>query len=582
MTGFSVSSGITLNDVLKGYTYDQDKLRSPRETVAWARERLAVLDRRILLKTMRIDSGRLGLPVFISLCGPDAVALTGTQKQMGKGFTPEQAEASALMELLERYSFFAYMKRPPAIRAARRDLGHPSLEPAQLFLSLHDETTDRVEGAAVLEALPLDWVWARNISAGRDELVPLDWFYLINEYNGPAAGNCLEEAVNQALAEVVERHVASVVDHGRLAPPTLDPASLPAGPARQAWEMFHRQGIVVHLKDFSLDTGIPTVAALAWDPATLGTSEIVFQAGTTTDPEKSVLRALTEVQQMACDFDKPTTYRGTLPKFQSLEEAAYLMEAPATLPLDRLPSLNRPNLKDEIEAQAAALGRIGMSVYAVNVTHPVLQVPAVYVIVPGAHFRARTVDGSVLFHAAKLAAEHPDEEASLAVLGELARLRPDDYSMQFFGGIALERAGRPEEALALFGRALDSRPSDIDRPAVLTHLGVCLKDLGRPGEALERLREAAELDGRQWEIRHLIGVCLFQLARYEEGVEAFMKAIEISPGSGIDYANMGSCFRRLGRLGEAGHMYRMALELDPSLDFARQGLALVAEAERQA
>ena len=67
-----------------------------------------------------------------------------------------------------------------------------------------------------------------------------------------------------------------------------------------------------------MDTGVSTVAALAWDPKTLGTSEIVFQAGTTTDPVKSILRALTEVQQMACDFDKPSNYRETLPKILHL------------------------------------------------------------------------------------------------------------------------------------------------------------------------------------------------------------------------------------------------------------------------
>ena len=222
-----MSSGIELTDVFKGYTLDQDKLCPPEETLSRVRAKLAGLSLKILQKTIRIDSGRLGIPVYISLCGPDAVALTGTGKQMGKGLTPVQAETSALMELVERFSFFSFIRSGERIRATRRELAArglgPLMDPARLFLSLHDERTDPELAGPILEGLPLSWVWARNLTEDRDELIPLDWFYLINEYNGPAAGNCLEEAINQALAEVVERHVASVVDHRRASTPTIDP-----------------------------------------------------------------------------------------------------------------------------------------------------------------------------------------------------------------------------------------------------------------------------------------------------------------------------------------------------------------------
>ena len=96
--------------------------------------------------------------------------------------------------------------------------------------------------------------------------------------------------------------------------------------ARELLEKFRQNGIMVHLRDFSLDTGIPTVAALAYDPSTFpADSEIVFAAGTTTDPTKSLIRALTEVAQLAGDFHRRTSYRPTLPKYETLEEAAYLM-----------------------------------------------------------------------------------------------------------------------------------------------------------------------------------------------------------------------------------------------------------------
>ncbi len=63
---------LTLTDAFKGYTYDQDKLLSPEATIRRVRERLAGLDLEILAETMRIDSGRLDIPVHISLLGADA------------------------------------------------------------------------------------------------------------------------------------------------------------------------------------------------------------------------------------------------------------------------------------------------------------------------------------------------------------------------------------------------------------------------------------------------------------------------------------------------------------------------------
>ena len=103
----------------KGYTYDQDKLLTPEETVRRVRDRLAGLDLKLLQETMRIDSGRLDIPVYLSLLGVDARRVVPTHKQMGKGATPVQAEASALMELVERFSFFAYIEEGPV------DLCHP-------------------------------------------------------------------------------------------------------------------------------------------------------------------------------------------------------------------------------------------------------------------------------------------------------------------------------------------------------------------------------------------------------------------------------------------------------------------------
>ena len=103
---------VQLQDAYKQFTLDQDKIFRPEETVRRFRERLKAIDLDILAETVRIDNGRLGIPVYFSRCGRDAQHIIGTKKQMGKGATPQQAEASAVMELAERFSFFSFTREP--------------------------------------------------------------------------------------------------------------------------------------------------------------------------------------------------------------------------------------------------------------------------------------------------------------------------------------------------------------------------------------------------------------------------------------------------------------------------------------
>ena len=90
---------LKLQDAPKQYRHDQDKIMTPEQTVERFRRRLAQNNLNILEDIVRIDKGRLDIPVYFSICGPDARKATGNYKQMGKGATPAQSQASAVMEL---------------------------------------------------------------------------------------------------------------------------------------------------------------------------------------------------------------------------------------------------------------------------------------------------------------------------------------------------------------------------------------------------------------------------------------------------------------------------------------------------
>lgn len=567
-------SGIDLKPAPKAYTVEQDKARHPADTVAWVKERFAKLGQNVLRKTKRIDSGRLDIPVYLSLCGHQASALTNTAKQMGKGASTVQAEASALMELAERFSFFSYIKETPFEYQLPAQAPQPCMNFQEVANSLHHPQSQMEAARQAFHILPQRWAWARNLTADCEEAAPLGWFYAINEYNGPAAGNCQEEAVLQSLCEVIERHISAVASLEKRPTPAIDPDSITDPVARELLDKFTRQGIKVYLKDFTLDMGVPSVAALCYDPATFpAKSEIVYTAGTATSPVMALIRALTEVAQLAGDFETSSSYKvSALPKFTTLEDAAYVMEPAGTVALDSLPDVSRDDFRDEVQACVDALKDRGFTVYSLDVTHEELQVPAVYTFVPGFHFAQRTTGTDVVFHAAKLASQLPDAEESLDVLEKMAQAAPEAYYLPFFRALALINLERPQEALEDLDATLALNPPDHDAASIHTQRGVALKDLGRFSEAQAALAKASTYPEPHAEVFNLLGFCFFKQAQYEEAIQAFSQAIELDPGQAINYANIGTNLRELGRTEEACEMYAHALELDPSLDFARENL----------
>jgi ribosomal protein S12 methylthiotransferase accessory factor len=570
---------IRLADCFKTYTFDQDKACSPEETVERFKARLAEVDLDILKEVRRIDNGRLDIPVYFSVCGSDARGIIGTKKQMGKGSSPEQSRASACMELGERFSFFSFVKNPynfiegtyPEMKAK----GYPLLPLKRLLQSVHDDTMSEELLEKLLENVPIQWTWATNLTQEEEVLVPFSWFYAINEFNGPSAGNTYEEAVSQGICEIVERHVCAVVSHEQKEVSLIDPNSVTDPVARELIDKFTRHGIEIYLNDFSLDTGIPTVGAMAIDRSTFPlSSEIVYTAGTTPNPEKALIRALTEVAQLAGDFNSKANYVASgLPKPLSMEEMKHITHPGRTIAINELPDLTDDNIKVEVERCLEALRRLDMEVLVVNTMHPQLGLPTLYTIVPGAHFRERSMSKNAGLFAAKLMAERiTDPAESNRHLAGMQKLLPDAYFIEFYLGKNLQAMGRYEEALGHLRRSLKLDPMAEDLPYIYSYIGSCLKDMGQYDEAIAALASGAELDNTRPDIHNLLGFCHFKRGEYEIAIEHFTKTVELNPSSATDYANLGVNYRRLEKNDEAVKYFQLALSLDPSIEFARTHL----------
>jgi ribosomal protein S12 methylthiotransferase accessory factor len=566
---------IELKDAVKGYTYDQDKIISPEKTVAQFKQKAASAGLDILSRTRRIDNGRLGIPVFFSECGAHARQVIGTSKQMGKGGTPAQAEASAVMELAERFSFFSFAKDPARFFEARpKDLGDTALPFDQIIRSVHDNEPEAMKIKPLFDDLTLQWTRGYNLTLKREVLIPFNWFYMINEFNGPCAGNCNEEALIQGLCELVERHTSSLVSHGNLKVPGIRTDTFTDPLVKEMLAKYNACGIQVYASDFSLGTGIPTIGVLAWDPSTFPEkSEIVWTAGTSPDPQKAMSRALTEVAQLAGDFNTGSNYVASgLPKFTRIEDAAHITHPDTLVTLADLPDLSDDNIRKEVENLISILQTQAYHVLAIDTRHPDLDIPAFYTIIPGAHFRERAASASVGMFTARLITETLDPIQALDRLEVLETALPDKYYTRFYKGLIYNTIGEYPTALEEFEAAMDREPVRLNLPDICSHMGACLKDLGQYDRAVEICTRGLAVDGQRPDLLNTMGVCHFLQKNHYRAITCFEQALEIDPSQAINYANIGSNYRELGEPALAVKFYEMALEIDPTIEFARDNI----------
>lgn len=566
-----------LQPCLKQYSQDLDKAASPEETVYNVRQAFSRFGTGILQTVRRIDSGRLGIPVYLSVCGEKARSVMPARKQMGKGASPKQAEASALMEMAERFSLFSFLaaEQTPCRHTwseAQKQLQAQTI-PLQEVLYSVQEDLDLNQAREIMDLVAWRFTPALDIHTEQTLYLPLDWFKKLNEFNGSSAGNTFEESVLQGACELVERHVSAIVDFRHPELPSIDPQSFKDPVLLELYSKFQTRGIRVWLKDFSLDLGLPSVGALAYDPATFPElSEIVFTAGTASSPAKAAIRALTEVAQLAGDFETASNYEPSgLSKFKSLQECAWLKQGRA-VPLDSLPDISAPDIYAELKHLAKILHNNGFSLYAVDTTHPQLQIPTNYNIAPGFLFRERTPRASLGLFIGRILAEETAEKHAAQGLKALARHYPGSHFLPFFQALLDIRCGRYTPARTRLCKAEKLQPDAQDQALVIFYLAYVHsleQDWSGTAQILQR---AIKLNPEVHAFYNLRGRARFKLKQFGLAAQDFQKALDLDQGSAVDLANLGLCYKYMQKPRAAMEFLEQSLELEPGLSFAAEQL----------
>lgn len=571
---------IRLSPCPKGHTLELDKAMSPAATLACVRQRLTALPLDILATTRRIDTGRLGIPVYLSVCGEDARRIMPTRKQMGKGASATQAEASALMELMERYAFFTFWERVPQMpqmveatwSEAEQRFGAALLPLEEILHSVQDSLSPE-KARRVLDLVRWQFLPVTDLKHMREVWAPLNWFKKLGEFNGTSAGNTEEESLLQGLCELVERHVCCLVDRERRVTPTIDPASINDPILHTLVDAFTAQNVHLVLKDFSQGMPVPTVGAVAWDPTTFpATSEIVFTAGTAATPAKAAIRAVTEVAQLAGDFCTSACYEASgLSKFTKLADIDWLREGPQCT-LQSLPTVEADDIMVELRRTIDGLAARGFTPYAISTMHPDVQVNTHYCFAPGLAFRERDKNQSLGLFVGRMLAEEADASTAEQGLQLLEECYPGAHFIPFFRGMLALRREDYAEAHRTFATAEPLQPEADARGLSAFYAGYALTLSQHWAEALPALSRAVEYCPDMKEYWNLRGVARFKCGQYQTAADDFATVLTIDKGSVMDIANLGLCHKFIGNKDQARHYLAAALEIDPGLTFAANHL----------
>ncbi|MBW1719897.1 MAG: YcaO-like family protein [Deltaproteobacteria bacterium] len=448
LTSHNIKKVDMIHSCLKHYTFGQDKAFIPKETVKTALNRLKQKELFSLSAISRIDElDKIGIPAFIC----EIESNLGIGDSCGKGVSIEQAKASALMEAIERYSCERFIKkRGPFIISSYDDLKENALDPLSLLLPLPSiYQTDEI--LKNLKKVPLPWIEAFSLTHNKPIFFPLHWFYLIYGTTGFASGNTIQEAILQAIGEVIERHNISRVIQGKLSTPSIDISSVDYHIAKSLINKFFDAGIELYIKDFSLGLNIPTISVLAYDssPPT-NTVRIYNAAGAHLNRDFALIRALIELAQHRAQIiykenkhKKPGGPTYCFPCFKTLEEASYLIENKDAIPFDKISTYKHSDFKVEIEKAVSLIKQDNLEVILTNTTCSELQIPAVAVTIPGARLNRPSTKLNPYFYMAKISMD----------------------------------LGNHKDAVGYFEKSIEIDPQYKKIPQILCDIAICYKRL---------------------------------------------------------------------------------------------------------
>ncbi|MCQ2085098.1 MAG: YcaO-related McrA-glycine thioamidation protein [archaeon] len=337
---------------------------------------------------------RVGIPVF-SIDRPATREGEKNHFYNGKGATAEQAEASGIMEAMERFAAEP-REDDEIVYGSYEDASEIGLTVNPDDLILPDNTR------YIWHNQEIAWTVGWEMFRGSPVFVPAVCVYHVFEpkgslqlfrshTNGIAAGNTMEEAILHALFENIERDAWSIAEEREFPVSDLvieDEDSVPG----QLLAKFRDAGIEINLKDITSDIGVHTIGAAADDVTTKDPEMLTIGVGTHLDPQIAAIRAITEVAQSRATHKDGTKINAQLQKvnnemgYEKIKKSnpLWFRKCSRTKRLEDMEDLSTDYVRDDIEVVLQHLVDTGFDMVICNdLTRPEPGVPVVRMTVPG-------------------------------------------------------------------------------------------------------------------------------------------------------------------------------------------------------
>jgi len=381
----------------------------PSNTINRIKDGLRKLDLKAGYSTFRVSDniywGRVWIDSIRIVC-------------VGKGITPELAEASAYAELAERLSaglFYPVFEEQvrfsvPALynEETNRFLNH---EWMQGYVHTHQDDLEnplRIEDLLANESYLTDKDiediknsrmarhWVDGFSIVREETVkvPVNFIAYIHASNGMAAGNTIEEAMIQASCEIFERHVQIQTIKPEKIVPSIDLDSVENAVIKDMIRFYHGKNVDVIIKDLSLDGLLPAIGVLFINN-NLRPDRLEYRIlipGVSFNLDEGLTRCFTESMQgretlLACrpQLDRPVVHRSQVNDFYMLMKCSISLKDISFLEQGQFRRYKNIKIKDvlgEIEEIKRICKLFDTDCIILDHTHPVLNFPVVRVIIP--------------------------------------------------------------------------------------------------------------------------------------------------------------------------------------------------------
>lgn len=374
-----------LKDCYKGYTESQDKVIPPKMTFNKAFYSLKKAFPNIEMNLIE----QINKPGFYAY---DFKA--GGLNTHGKGATLDQAKASAIMEFTERYTWlnFDYKKAPGYIFTSFNEL-KKNYDLSDIEKLLHVPfTKDPIKFKEEIKKIPSHWIECFCITTNTFNYYPISFFNNFASSNGLASGNSLEEAIFQGLCECIERHnidywMANMKSETQ---EIIDNETIQNKLLKNLINLLKKDDVDIYLFQTSKPCEIPTFAACGIDSTPVKkVVETGYGYGTHTDPEKAMIRAVTEYIQARAGFLKDDR----VPEYFHMKKGQWqfslqmdikpIIKKSSYIASNTIKSFADNNIKIEIKNIINNLKSLGCNAYFINKTQKDLKIPVVRTFVTG-------------------------------------------------------------------------------------------------------------------------------------------------------------------------------------------------------